>query len=310
MSETTWDTMQREFWRLYGSAAYAEALDLVTRHERLFTNREHFYNWKMCMAARANNAPLAISTLQDAVDAGLWFSRAVLHDDADLASMQGRPEFERLAAICEQRYASAAAQSKPELLLVEPPHAAPPYPLLVALHGNNSNATASAEFWRPATERGWLLALPQSAQLAAREAFVWNDRERGIRQVSDQVAALNAEFDPDRVVVGGFSMGGGLAIELGLGAGFASRGFVAVGPYLPDVAALGQLIDSGPARGRRGYIVVGDQDDPCYQVSLDVAALLKEHGISCELEVHPGLGHVFPPEFPQSLERALCFVLG
>jgi predicted esterase len=313
MGELTWDAMQREFWRLNRDGDFAEALDLVTRHERLFPQREPFYNWKMCMAARLGDAPLAIQTLQQAIDDGLWFNRAALRDDEDVAALQGQPEFERLAAICEERYAAAAAKARPVLLKLAPhDDASPPFPLLVALHGNNSNSRASAEHWRTAAEHGWLLALPQSAQLVGVDAYVWNDRERGMAQVSTQVAALSADawFDSARVVVGGFSMGGGLAIELGLSNIFANRGFVAVGPYLPDVATLRPLIESGQARGRRGYIIVGDQDESYYQASQEVAALLKEHAIPCELEVHAGLGHVFPPEFPQSLARALSFVLG
>jgi predicted esterase len=311
MAEETWDAVQREFWRLYQSGAYAEALDLVMRHEDLFPRRGRFYNWKMCMAARVGNIPLALQTLQEAVDTGLWFSHASLREDEDLVPLQGLPEFERLAAICEERYAAALAQATPQLLMVESEHASPPYPLLLALHGNNSNSETSVEYWRSAVDRGWLLALPQSSQLGDFDAYVWNDREQAIAEVREHSSAIQREYAIDlaRVVVGGFSMGGGLAVWLAVSGAIEARGFIAVGPYLEDVALLGPLLAGRPGRKLRGYIVVGDQDHPCYQISQEIAALLQSHDIACELEVHPNLGHVFPPAFDDSLAKGLDFIL-
>lgn len=311
MAETTWDAVQREFWQLYRSGAYAEALDLVVQNEALFPRRGRFYNWKMCMAARAGDVPLALQTLQETIDAGLWFGHESLREDEDLERLQGLPEFERLAAICEQRQAAAAAQAMPQLLIVEPEHASPPYPLLLALHGNNSNSEISVDSWRSAAQRGWLLALPQSSQLGDFDAYVWNDRERAIAEVREHDTAIRRQYEIDstRVVVGGFSMGGGLATWLAVGGAIEARGFIAVGPYLEDVGQLRRLLEARPDHKLRGYIVVGDQDDPCYQIAQEIMALLQSHDIACELEVHPGLGHVFPPGFEGSLAKGLDFIL-
>ena len=311
MAETTWDAVEREFWHLYRSGAYAQALDLVIENEALFSRRGRFYNWKMCMAARVGDIRLALETLQEALDTGIWFGHASLREDEDLEPLQGLPEFERLAAICEQRYATAAAQATPQLLTMEPEHASPPYPLLMALHGNNSNSEASVDFWRAAANRGWLLTLPQSSQLGDFDAYVWNDRERAIAEVREHDAAIRREYevDPARVVVGGFSMGGGLAAWLAVSGAIEARRFIAVGPYLEDVGQLRPLIEARPDRKLRGYIVVGDQDDPCYQIAQEIATLLQSYEISCQLEVHPNLGHVFPPGFEDSLAKGLDFIL-
>ena len=69
------------------------------------------------------------------------------------------------------------------------------------------------------------------------------------------------------------------------------------------------LIETSQARGLRGYLVVGEQDVSCYEGTQALAELLRSRDISCELEVHPNLGHDFPSEFEQSLARALEFVL-
>jgi predicted esterase len=119
--------------------------------------------------------------------------------------------------------------------------------------------------------------------------------------------------DPNRVLVAGFSMGGELAIWLALTAAIQVRGFIAVGPggpYIQEPDNWAPLIEAGRERETRGYLVVGEQDIFCYSGTQALATLLSLHDIPYELEVHPCLGHEYPPEFEQSLSRALQFIGG
>jgi len=312
MAETTWDAVQREFWQLYQSGAYGEALDLVVRNEALFPRRSRFFNWKMCMAARAGDVPLALQTFQELVDAGLWFGRASLREDEALEPLQGLPEFERLAAICEQRFAAAAAQAAPQLLTVEPEHAAPPYPLLLALHGNSSNLEESERYWRSAAERGWLVALPQSSQAMGEQRYGWNDHSWAVREIKQHAAAILAGYpiDQSRRVVAGFSMGGGLAAWLALSGELDVCGFIGAGPFLANVDSVRPLIEGPRARPLRTYLIASQRDEYCYMIAQQLATLLPPHGIPCQLELHPDLGHAFPPEFERSLIKGLDFING
>ncbi|TEU17283.1 MAG: hypothetical protein E3J21_08890 [Anaerolineales bacterium] len=113
-------------------------------------------------------------------------------------------------------------------------------------------------------------------------------------------------------MVAGFSRGGELAIWLALSGTIEVRGFIAVGPggpYIREPDKWVPLIEASQGRGLRGYLVVGEQDVSCYEGTLALAELFKSRHFPCELEVHPNLGHDFPPEFQQSLARALEFVL-
>jgi hypothetical protein len=40
-----------------------------------------------------------------------------------------------------------------------------------------------------------------------------------------------------------------------------------------------------------------------------LAGLMRERGLMCEVEVHSEIGHVYPPEFVQSLDRAFDFLI-
>jgi dipeptidyl aminopeptidase/acylaminoacyl peptidase len=57
-------------------------------------------------------------------------------------------------------------------------------------------------------------------------------------------------------------------------------------------------------------LIVSEQDTRCYEPTIRLAAFLKEQGLTCELETHPDAGHWFPPDFEQSLHRALEFIVG
>lgn len=295
----------------YEDGHYQEALDLVNREAPHFpAEAKHTYYWRVCLTSRVGDIGQALRLLGEAVAAGFWYPVSMLRSDSDLAPLQGLPEFERLLSVCKERSDETQAKAVPMRLTLEP-DGQQPAPLLVALHGNNGNAQTSAEYWRPASSDGWHVLLPQSSQVSGPDAYVWNDRDWSVREVRQHHAEVCAQapVDSTRTVVGGFSMGGGLAVWLALSGAIAARGFVAVGPYLPNVEELRQVLAERQPQGMRGYIVIGGKDKGCHEVSKAVAAMMHEHGLPCELEVHPDMGHVFPPAFDQSLQKALQFVM-
>jgi predicted esterase len=115
-------------------------------------------------------------------------------------------------------------------------------------------------------------------------------------------------IDEERIVLGGFSMGGGLAAWLALSGAIKARGFILVGPWVPDMDQLLPLMEKDEVRRLRGYIIVGENDEVCREISLTLAEHLRAHGIQCELEVHPGLAHEHPPDFEKSLADALEYI--
>lgn len=107
-------------------------------------------------------------------------------------------------------------------------------------------------------------------------------------------------------------MGGEVAMRLALEGAVKTRGFivVALGGLLsrePERAIA--LIEANQARRLRGYFVLGEQDAGHYEGAKALVGLLRTRNIPCEFESHAELGHAFPPDFEQSLKRALAFVL-
>jgi dienelactone hydrolase len=272
----------------------------------------HLYYWQVCLASRTNQTEWALDHLAEALDVGHWYNERQLRQDEDLKPLQGLPRFEALVSQCLERQAAAQAQAAPRLLTLEPAGISPTgsIPWLLALHGNNSQAETAAEQWRPAASLGWLVALPGSSQVTGPNRYGWNDWERAKGEIQSHVTVLleRHPLDQERGVVGGFSMGGGLAAWLALSGVIRVRGFILVGAFVPDMEQLVGSMETHAAHKLRGYIIVGEEDDECYAISPALAEHLKVHGIPCELEVHPKLAHDFPPDFEKSLARALEYI--
>lgn len=312
MSQSSFDEFATRFFQLYEAGEYAAAYDFATREANNFpeeAGRTAF--WRACLSALLGRTETALQILQDWSAAGNWVAERRLRDEPDLQSLNGLPEYEAIVATCNERHKAAEAQGEPELITLLPEQQAQSYPLLLALHRNNGNAQETVSHWHPVVARGWILAIPQSSQLSMPAAYVWSDRERATRELRQHYASLTQEYpiNTGKVIIGGFSLGAGLSIRLSLSGAIPACGFIAVGPYIPDVDTLQPLIEANNDRGLRGVIIVGDQDKHCYDTSLKVAEMLKAHDIPCKLEVYPNMGHDFPPDFEQKLGEALAFVI-
>src|SRR5262249_38103716 len=148
--------------------------------------------------------------------------------------------------------------TRPELLILPPVQMVTnQLPALLALHGDWQNAWLAASDWHPIVKQGWLLACAQSSTMVIHDAYVWDDLDRGTADATYLYQLLNTNdvIDPQRIVLGGFGVAGGLAIYLALTGAIKARGFFVVGPSLRDLETLKPHLQSAAARGLRGYIV-------------------------------------------------------
>ena len=313
MGEEDFSTTMYQMRDLYEQGDYTEALDVLERVATRFPQQGIMYHWKMCLSARADRPAEAIQALRDALAHGYWYPSGLLRDDDDLLSLQGMPEYEELVVDSVKRATEVGSNGKPELLVVPPDRNIPgPAPLLIGLHGNSQNARLAADDWRELHRRGWMLALPQSSQPLTADAYMWDDLECGAAEVESLCTQVIGQqsVDSGRIILGGFSAGGGLAIRLALSGTLKARGFLVTGPYLRDLQALAPYLDTARSNGIRGYIVMGLRERSDGQdLMRRTAAFLRENGIPCVLDEHPNVGHAFPPDFPMVLDKALNALL-
>jgi predicted esterase len=291
---------------------FAAALALLEGRDKDFDlHGGLIYLSRAGVLAESGRADEALEELENALAAGCRYKRSWLESDRGLATLGPRARFAEIVDRSDQRYEQEAAKARPTLTTVFPSsgrttdHA----PLLIALHGNNSNM-GEFPFWRTASERGWLLAVPQSSEIGVTpRAYTWNDRERTAKELEAHIAQLRREHSvrPDRLVLGGFSMGGLQAIALGLTGRVAATGIVAVAPWLPHIKEFTELARDGNLRRVPTYVLVGDRD-PSYSGAKEIVDLLMAQEIPAHLEPRYGMGHAYPKDVSVWLGPALEFV--
>ncbi|GCE28786.1 alpha/beta hydrolase [Dictyobacter alpinus] len=313
MSNMTYQDLNEQFFKLHGAKEYEQAVTLLAGKEQQFPEhaRDIYYN-RLCVEALASKQSEALQTLKQALEQGYWYAPEWLQKDADLVSLRELPEFKEAIKICEQHLETAQFMARPELVVLPAGTTETRYPLLVAMHGNNGNAANNSEPWTGVAEHGWLVALPQSSQIVGQDAYIWDDRMKSTHEIQAHLETLwqKHSLDPRRVVLGGFSMGGGQAVWMALHKSVLTLGFVALAPYLTkdELDALPALLAEHQTPHIRGYIIVSERDQECLPIAHQIADIMHNANLPCELEIIPDLGHSYPKDFSERVIKALAFV--
>jgi predicted esterase len=298
---------------LYKEKMYSEALEILNNfHATDALDRRQCFEWRISMATLMGDLDLAEDILAATLDEGFFLSEFSLRHDEDLSALQGRPRFEQLADHNMQLMAQAQSTARPELLLVDPPvQAAAKAPLIVALHGNNTNAQIIKEYWLDLSSFGWRLAFPQSSQVSGPGVFVWNDIPRAEEELKAHYAEIckRSAVDPARTVISGFSKGGHAALMAAFTQAFPISGYIGVAPYFGQVEEIFTGLNVAANQQVRCYFLLGEDDVDCTAGALAMKEKLAAAGIACGVEIFPGVGHDFPADATSAIQRALDFIL-
>ena len=299
---------------LFQNKQYADALALVQSEGANFPEDRPWVDyWRMCAAARLENAPLVFQIAEQFLADGLWYGDLIWRTTPSFQSLQGNPDFERIVAASRAAQELDSPTDKPVLHIHLPENHSRTSPLLVALHGNETTAAQTLPFWRGAVSKGWVLALPQSSQAAYKGAYVWNDLEKAFASVQAHFTRLQQQiaFDPLRVVLAAHSLGSLVAIQMALEGTLDVCGFLAIAPVIPfqeEPEKLEALLNPACERGLRGYFILGGQDDViCADGVRALAQSLQFAGIPCELEIVSDAAHGYSPAYEAAVIRALAF---
>ncbi len=312
MEEKSFQDLRVKVFELHRIQEYERALALLNAEGGQYpTDSGDIAYWRACFKALLGRNEEALDELEGELDRGFWWQKDMLLGDPDLNSLHGHSRFERIIARGMESFALAQKQSVPELKIFEPTQDSPiPYPLLFALHARGSNASNDGAHWSEAANLGFLVALPQSSQLFSPNRFCWDDEETSRSEIQAHLNVLfdREQTDPEKIVLGGFSQGAMRAVQFAAEGVGNARGFIVVAPSFRDFDDLDPHLQSASDRGLRGYIVAGSKDER-FPLFGQLQELLKAHGIACQLELHPELGHAYPADFSATLHAATEFIL-
>jgi predicted esterase len=302
-----------QLFQLYQGGEYQQALTVLEQHAQEYSEQEvQTLFWRACLATLCGEPEAALDALEKALDQGYWYRPDTLQGDDDLAALHGEPRFKKLVNSCAERHAQAVQEAKPECRVLFPPvESKPPYPTMMAIHGRYANIHASQAYWECLCQQGWLVGLPQSSQVNGVNSYCWDDQELAVRELQAHFEKLAGEHavDLQRIILGGFSQGGGLAIWMALRGLLPCAGFIAVAPFLAGIDELSEPTIRANATTMRGYLITGDLDLH-QQVFDNLEEAFKAGEIEYQRERHADLDHEFPDDFESSLTEAVKFVLG
>jgi predicted esterase len=305
-----YEEFRNQVFRRYTSRDYAPALAMLKEHAGEYPeNVATLLYWRACLEGLLNNSGAALRTLKELIVRGLWIDPELVRNDTDLAILKENREFATVLAAFAESQKIARQEARPRLLILQPAASTPaPYPVVIAIHGRNDNGRNFADIWRPLTESGWLVALPTSSNILASESFGWEDHAQAEAELSAHYARLDNDFplDDTRILLSGFSQGGGLSIWLTLSQAIPATGFLALAPYLHGLETL-ETPKASPPVLPKGMIVTGDLDDS-HGMFDEFETRLTASGISYQRRRYPELAHEIPPDFPKLLNETLEYL--
>jgi len=311
MRPASFNQLNVELERLRDAGDQSGALDLLTRSEPLFSPQAALTRMlRVELLAKMDRATEAMDLLRDGLDRGYRYRGRWLRHERFVA-LTRQPDFSAVVVRSDQQYERAQADARPDLGIYPPEREVRgELPVLIALHGNNRTMQDTAPSWQSIVADGWVLAVPQSSEIATTPGFfLWNDRERAMKDLETHLATLRSRLslDPNRLVLGGFSMGARLALELGLSGRFPTKRVLAIATWLPDFESLAALFEPSAMQNARVHVVVGRHDTSGYDGSVKLVEHLRTLGASAVVEIHDG-GHDEPRDMPATLRRALTFL--
>jgi predicted esterase len=298
---------------LYSDGQYEKLAALLDgAAERFPARRGRITYWQACVDSLLGEPRRALDRLSRGADEGMFWPENSLHTDPDLAAARALDGYDQMMKAVRRsaERANANRPEKPEVLLFAP-ESGSVRGLLIGLHMYLRSAAESVPHWRPATEEGLVVAVPESTQVSSDGEPSWEDPAITARDVllAREEALSHHPAAAAATILGGASQGGGRAAAIALtGDPFRCRGLVAVISAYPDVPDVASAARDAGVRGLRAYLLTGDRDTTRDQVEHLYADLLAG-GVQAKQEVVPDLGHEFPDDFPERLRRAVGFIL-
>lgn len=314
MGKITYTKLINATLNLYMKEDYLEAYNFITKNSLgIKVNEAQIYNFRYSIACKVGLEELAMEIIREAItEKGYWYSYEYLLEDDDLNPLRKYSEFDELANICKDRELKAKMNSKSDIKIIKPNIKTnnEKQPLLIALHGNEENILLTEDYWSSCVDNNYVLALPQSSEIGFSNGYYWNNVEKGsneLKEEYDNVLQGN-NINLENIIIGGFSAGARVALYAMLNDIINVKGFIFVGPWLPEINEWEHLLDKLKSKGIKAYIICGDKDEDCLEGTERFVKMLNERNIPNLFKVIKDLEHDYPDNFDEFLSEGIEFI--
>lgn len=286
---------------------------ITDTQDKVDGNKAQIYNFRYTLACKAGNIDLANDILKDAVfNKGFWYSKDYLLGDDDLKPLREKNDFGQIIKECTKREKKAKESTKPELKIYLPEgyNQNESNSLVLILHGNQENIDIVYQYWKNLIYDQNILALPQSSQIEFSDAYSWNNVKRGAVELKKHYNNIlnNYNISKESLVLGGFSAGTQVILEAIENKYLTPTGLIFMAPWLPDIENKKEVFKLLKDNDIKVYLLVGDQDKDCLEVSKIFIKLLDSYQIKYKSKIIDNLNHDYPDSFDNELIKAINFI--
>ncbi|MDF2531083.1 MAG: hypothetical protein K0Q65_664 [Clostridia bacterium] len=292
---------------LWGEGKLKEAIELLEKSIEQYPENAASMNLDLALCyLGTGNIEKCLEILNKALEKGIWYPK--VYFDKYKENEQFKEIFEQWDRISEADIRNA----KPYWKICTPAGymSGRRYPLFVAIHGWGEDVDMFESYWHSyKLSEIYILALPQSSQIMGTSKYAWNDNEKSHKELAlmYQQILSNYSVDTDTILVGGFSQGATLAIDLTFNQEYMPvKGFVALNPDTPK-EFLEEKIIAAKDKGIKGYIITGDKDQS-YQQQKDMMDAFHRLGFRCQMDVIEGWGHWFPEDLSERIDKTIGYI--
>lgn len=180
---------------------------------------------------------------------------------------------------------------------------------MIALHGFGSNPVDFSEAMsKPVTEKGYILACPYAPEIRGKTSFSWGyPYELAEERVLKTLSEMKKEYRIDslNVVLFGYSQGGSRAYYIGLRNSNLFKGIIVATDHYKE--EWNEYLPDAKKNKLKVYIMIGEED-PGLESNKKAKETMEKEGIAVKFTVYPGLGHAFPPEPHEEIQKALNWI--
>lgn len=310
----SYQEMRQVIGERYQQQDLEEVIEILTWGLKAFPDhlQANVFNLALCQV-QLSRMEQAVETLNYGLDRGIWFGPFEMAADVwePLREYDPFGDVQVRYEILQDRVQKTASP----LLDVDLPEGysgQKPYPLFIALHGGGETVKEFKGNWKsPLLSNEFIVAYPQSSRVVSMDGYSWMGEPPDQHEITQVYQEILQEYpvDPDRVIIGGFSSGGHFALTLLLEEVllFPFRGFVVLCPPVPDVVpidAVERIVD----HGHRGVLLTTEMDNRL-KAQEKFAMVLESGGVPIRFEVFPDIGHWYPKDLDDKLDKAIGFIL-
>ncbi len=213
--------VRNEVFVLYNQGKYKEAIAILENVKNTFPEQLEAITFNLSILyMRDNQGEKSLNLLKHGLKNGIIYP--IWADDKTWSPLHQFEEFKEIVKENERLRKEASAKTKPQIEVITPEgyskEKKEKYPLFIALHGWGDNITELKQHWTSKILQKHILALVQSSQVVSTHGFGWDDHQLGKKGVRDMYDKIVEEYpvDTQKVITGGFSQGGILAMDLAI----------------------------------------------------------------------------------------------